>query len=161
MSYKFSKIFAPQYGNIIVHLMYVTNEAGQISLMAAPVNVNENVTESVFKYSVDQIDQVIIDTLKQFPFVEIENEVQFIDACNNVARLSRRGVANHCYNNICWYQNVGRMIREEFRYSDSPLVVVTDGVRYGVVKHPCFDKMGFVASHIPATDRNNQLNIID
>lgn len=145
---RFRNIFKAQPIGTIEHL-FCGMKDGRICVYVDTVEVDA----SVLKYNVDQIEQAIIDVLGQFPVVDTDSYEKFVNARNGVARQSRRGVANHGYQYSYWYQSAGGMIDPSKLHVDSPLVVVTDGVMYGIVKHPSFDKMGFVATHMyDATD---------
>lgn len=54
---------------------------------------------------------------------------------NEIARNSLRGVGNTRWKNVLWYKGESK---------DSPIVVVKHNKKFGVFKHPDFDKYGFV-----------------
>lgn len=90
-------------------------------------------------------------TLYEFPFTtissalgDIQTEIQLNRLKNKVALETRRGVANTTYNNVLYYRNNIPNLEID---CDSPLFVLKNGDKYGVYKHPDFDKYGFVVEY--------------
>lgn len=89
-------------------------------------------------------------TLYDFPSATIsyaddeQKEIQLNQLKNKVALQTRRGVAKVMYNNVVYYRNNIPNIEVDV---DSPIFVLKNGDKYGVYKHPNFDKYGFVVEY--------------
>lgn len=98
-----------------------------------------------FKYSYDNVEDVILGLLETFPKVEINNPLELQKAKNNVARVTRMGMANTRYENIYWYDGGSGMWLHQ---ADRLIQVFEHEGKYAVLARPNFETFGFIASQI-------------
>lgn len=86
--------------------------------------------------------------LRSFPEIEIHNVFELHAAQNRVAFNTRRAQATTNWENVWYYKNKGTIHNSSEpspgSLVDQPLFVMQQGDKYGIIKHPNFDKYGFV-----------------
>ena len=94
-------------------------------------------TEKHFTIPERDVGGVIELLLYQFPHKEPSDEkFELQRHIVNVARETRRGTANKNWKNVWYYSGQNAF--------DSPILVAEHNGKYAVVKHPAFEKYGFV-----------------
>jgi hypothetical protein len=128
----------------IKYLTWLQNSDGLCLTVSELVDCKCNLNEIEMLAQVEK-------TLYEFPVSTINctrgeqlQEIQLNKLKNEVAIQTRRGVANKKFNNVLYYRsNIPNMKIE----ADSPIFVLKNGDRYGVFKHPDFNKYGFVVEY--------------
>jgi hypothetical protein len=112
--------------------------------LSSHVVPNTNVAVSIEKMSVDENDldltedrmiEELKEVVKTFPKATATDELTKKRLAVEVAKNSRRGMANKEFGGALYYKGSNVF--------DSPLFVVSKGDRYMVIKHPNFEKYGF------------------
>lgn len=120
---------APENNEVKIFYLSMFDSAGAISMKLTKIKAELNMNE-------DEVGKWVEDQLKTFPIVECENEFALLRAKNNVARQSCRAPANVNYENVWLYKGSST--------TDTALFVVEYDGKFAVLKHPHFEKYGFV-----------------
>lgn len=95
---------------------------------------SEEISEESCVYTEDNIGNAIEQTLQEFPSIEVSG-IGIEHEKLNVAKNTCRGIATTNWENT-WYYNGSTNF-------DRPIIVYQLGEKYGIFKHPDFDKYGF------------------
>jgi len=132
--------YQPQdkYGRSVFNLAYkndATTGAISLEVFEHIIPLNEYI------YTEDTIEGAVVAVLESFPQKEVDNNWQLQNACNDVARTTRRGMANRNWNNTWYYVGTGNS------QVDCGFVVSSTLHRgethYAIWKSDIFDDYGF------------------
>lgn len=109
------------------------NEVPHISFTIERIKLKEE----NFTIPESEVGGVVEQLLYQFPHKEASTEkFELQRHIVNVARETRRGMANKNWKNVWYYAGSSAF--------DHPILVTEYNGKYAVVKHPAFEKYGFV-----------------
>ena len=127
----------------------LTMRDGKVDYILAQINKDGDLTFAVESASVpcDKTEAEVIETLDRifsmFTTKVKNDEIKILRAKNEVARKSRRGMANTQWKNAIYYRQAPRDHWPASKM-DAPVIVAEYEGKYGVFVHPKFDDYGFI-----------------